>query len=125
MKDKLILKDNTIINLEAGASISSMVTNCADWMDVATMMQKLTGDNLSDIQVQNGEGLTVGHYTDMVLQPGGWEVHENGIHITISIREKTDIEKAINILQEGQAVQDGAIEDLAAVTSTLAGGVRA
>lgn len=113
MKDKIIFKDGTSIELEAAGSLAAITTVFADWTAVAEALPKLTEENLSSVQVQTGEGLTVGNYTDLVLQPGTWEVKEDGVHITISMREKTDIEKRLDNVEAGQEVQDGAIEELA------------
>ena len=41
---------------------------------------------------------------------------------TYSLREKTDEEKRLDALEEGKAVQDGAIDDLGKVVGTLAEG---
>ena len=112
-KEKMILNDGTAINFETGASLTALTTIFTDWTATASIMPKLTEDNLSSVQVQNGEGMTVGNYTDLVLQPGSWEVKEDGVHITISLREKTDIEKRLDKVESGQEVQDGAIAELA------------
>ena len=120
--DKFILADTTAIELLAGAGLSSMTTVCKDWAEVATLMPKLTPENLSSIQVQTGEGLTIGNYTDLVLHPGSWEVKEDGVHITISLREKTDIEKRLENVEAGQQTQDGAIADMGEVVGKLAEG---
>ena len=113
MKDKLILKDGTTIELEAAASLTGITTTFTDWTAAASVLPKLTPESLSSVQVQTGEGLTVGNYTDLVLQPGNWEVKADGVYITISLREKTDIEKRLENVEAGQEVQDGAIAELA------------
>jgi hypothetical protein len=112
-KGKMILNDGTEIKLETGASLSALTTVFADWTDAASVMPKLTEDNLASVQVQNGEGTTVGNYTDLVLQPGSWEEKADGLYITISLREKTDIEKRLDAVETGQEAQDGAIAELA------------
>ena len=112
MKDKIVLSNNTEIVLEAGAAISALEAVFPTWPDAAAALEQLTPANLAAVQVQNGDGLTVGRYTDMVLQPGAWDVQADGIHIVIRLREKTDMEKAIEDLQAGQEVQDGAIAEL-------------
>ena len=113
MKDKLILTDGTTIDLETGASLTELTTVFTDWTAAASVMPKLTEENLSKVEVQNGEGLNRGNYTDLVMQPGSWEVKEDGVHVTISLREKTEIEKRLDKVESGQEVQDGAIEELA------------
>ncbi len=122
MKDKLILKDGTTIEFEAYASLTAISTIFTDWTAATAALSKLTNENLLSVQVQTGEGLTVGNYTDLVLQPGLWEVKEDGIHITISLREKTDIEKRLESVEAGQQTQDGAIADMGEVVGKLAEG---
>jgi len=100
MKDKLILKDGTTIELEAAASLTAISTIFTDWTAAASALPKLTNENLSSVQVQTGEGLTVGNYTDLVLQPGNWEAKADGVCITISLREKTDIEKRLDSAED-------------------------
>lgn len=122
MKDKIILKDGTVIELEAAASLNGLVTVFADWTAAAQTLPKLTEENLASAQVQTAEGLTVGNYTDLVLRPGSWEVKADGVYITISLREKTDLEKRMDSVEAGQQTQDGAISDLGEVVGNLAEG---
>ncbi|MDR1718199.1 MAG: hypothetical protein LBS20_20390 [Prevotella sp.] len=112
-KDKMILNDGTIIELETGASLTGITTIFPDWTAAASIMPKLTEENLSKVEVQNGEGLNRGNYTDLVMQPGSWEVKSDGLYMTISLREKTDIEKRLDKVESGQEVQAGAIGELA------------
>jgi hypothetical protein len=121
-KDKLILKDGTIMELEAAASLTSLTTIFQDWTAAAEVLPKLTKENLASVQIQNSEGLTVGNYTDLVLLPGAWEAKEDGVHITVSLREKTDIEKRLDNVEAGQETQDGAITDMGEVVGKLAEG---
>ena len=113
MKDKFILKDGTTIEMETAASLTGLTTVFTDWTAAASVLPKLTEDNLASVQVQNGEGLTVGNYTDLVLQPGSWEEKAEGLFVTISLREKTDLEKRLDNVETGQEVQDEAIAELA------------
>jgi hypothetical protein len=112
-KDKLILNDGNVIELEASASLANLTTVYPHWAAAAAVLPKLTEANLASAQVQNGEGLTVGNYTDLVLQPGTWEAKEDGVHISISLREKTEIEKRLDNVEAGQETQDGAIAEMA------------
>lgn len=114
-KDKLILNDGTVIELEAAASLTGLTTIFSDWTVAAAVLPKLTKANLAGVQVENGEGLTVGNYTDLVLQPGSWEVKEDGVHITVSLREKSEIEKRLDNVEAGQETRDGAIAEIAGI----------
>lgn len=121
MKDKMILKDNTTIELEAGSSLANIQVTAADRADMVEIWGKLTEDNLSSVQIQTGAGLTVGTYTDLMLVSETSTVSPDGSVLTsYHLREKTDEEKRLDALEEGQAVQDGAISDLGSATSALA-----
>ncbi len=98
--DKIILADTTAIESQAGAGISKIVTVCTDWEAVSALMQKLTKENLTKVQIETGSGTVVGNYSGLVMQPGAYEVKTDGIYITISLREKTDEEKRIEALEE-------------------------
>lgn len=124
MKDTLILKDGTVIELEAGASLYALPVISADKSAMVVTWDKLTESNLSAIQVKNGDGLVVGNYTSLVLASETSIVRPDGtILTTYSLREKTDIElltERMAAVEEGQQVQDGAISDLGEVASVLA-----
>lgn len=121
MKDKMILKDNTTIELEAGSSLANIQVAAADRADMVEIWGKLTEDNLSSVQIQTGTGLTVGTYTDLMLVSETSTVAADGSVLTsYHLREKTDEEKRLDALEEGQAVLDGAVNDLGSATSTLA-----
>ena len=121
MKDKMILKDNTTIELEAGASLANIQVAAADRAGMVEIWGKLTEDNLSSVQIQTGDGLTVGTYTDLMLVSETSTVAVDGSVLTsYHLREKTDEEKRLDALEEGQAVLDGAVNDLGSATSALA-----
>lgn len=113
MKDKFILNDGTTIELEPGASLAGLTTVFTDWTEVAAVMPMLTEENLAGAKVQSEEGRVWTEFADVVLQPGAWEVKEDGVHITISLREKTDMEKRMDDMESGQEIQNEAITELA------------
>lgn len=117
MKDTLILKDGTIIELESAASLSTMVCIFPNWEEAVLVLKKLASENLAVAKVKNGEGLVVGNYTDLVLLPGAWKIDSSGVRITLSVREKTDEERRLDALEDGQEVQDGAITELAGIVA--------
>lgn len=125
MKDTLILKDGTVIELEAGASLGAMQVLSADKASMVSTWDKLTMDNLSSVQVKNGEGAVIGNDTDLLLVSETSVVQEDGsILTTYNLRPKTEMEKILERLaavEEGQQVQDGAINDIATVTGQIAG----
>lgn len=67
MKDTMILKDGTAVELEAGASLGAIQVAALNKAEMLKTWEKLTGENLAEVKIQNGVGLTVGTYKDLVL----------------------------------------------------------
>lgn len=123
-KDKLILKNGAEIELEAGASLGALQVLSADRAAMLATWELLTPGNLAQVQVKNGDGLTVGTYTDLVLVSETSVVASDGkVLTTYSLRHKTDVERLterVAVVEEGQQVQDGAINDVAKLAGSLA-----
>ena len=120
MKDTLILKDGTTIELESGASLQSMVVLYESKEAMLDDWEMMTEDNLSEVQVKNGAGLVVGRYEGLILDhETSVEDADGTVTTTYSLREKTPVERRLDALEEGKAVQDGAISDLGEATSAL------
>ena len=66
-KEKLILKNGAEVELETGASLGALQVLSADRAAMLATWELLTPDNLSQVQIKNGAGLTVATYTDLVL----------------------------------------------------------
>lgn len=119
----MILKNGTIIELEAGASLGALQVAAADRAAMVATWEALTPDNLTTVQIKNGDGTVVGNYTDLVLVSETSVIATDGaVLTTYSLREKTAEEKRLDALETGMAVQDGAINDLGAAVGTLAEG---
>ena len=117
----MILKDGTTIELEAGASLGAIQVSESDRSAMLRTWEKLTEENLAEVKIQNGSGLTVGIYKDLILVSETSVMAANGIvTTTYSLREKTDVEKRLDNVEAGQSIQDGAIADLGEVSSLLA-----
>lgn len=123
-KDKLILKNNMEVELEAGASLGALQVVSADRTAMLATWELLTPDNLAAAQIKNGAGLTVGTYTDLALVSETSVVDSDGtVLTTYSLRHKTDVERIaerVTAVEEGQQVQDGAINDVATLAGSLA-----
>lgn len=121
MKDKMIFKNGVEKKLEAGASLGAIQVLAADKAAMVTTWEQFTEENLSEVQIQTGEGLTVGRYKNLLLvSETSVERPDGSILTTYCLRGKEPVEKRLDILEMGQEVQDGAIEDVAAVTSAMA-----
>ncbi len=120
MKDKIILSNNYEIEIESGASMSDIRVISETKYDVLTTWDMLTPENLSSVRVVNGDGLTVGNYSNLVLVSETSVEKDGKIETSFNLREKTETEKRLDALENGQEVQDGAITDLGAAVSGLA-----
>ena len=113
-KDKLILKDGSEIELQAGARLNALGVRSADRTAMLEIWKKLTEENLSEIKIENGQGLTVGEYTGLMLISETSIVRKGGETYTLfCLREKNDMEKRMDELEEGLEIHDGAIMDMA------------
>ncbi len=122
--DKMILKNGTIVNLEAGAALNAIRVKTESRTAMLAVWEQMTSANLSAVIIKTDADLTVGEYADLVLVSETSVVGSDGVVVTTyNIREKTAEEKRLDALEEGQAVQDAAISDLGEATSMLAEGM--
>lgn len=117
---KLIFKDNSIITFTDSFGISDISYKYISMDAVSVDVAKCTSENCSLIKVYDDEDNLIGTYEDMVF--GGVNIYEVADGETtlydahFHFRNKTDVEKLteqVAALQESQALQDGAIEDIA------------
>lgn len=124
-KDTMVLKDGTVMELETGASLGSIGVVSSSRAAMAEKWDKLTETNLSEVQIKNGAGLTVGRYTDLVLVSETSAVQEDGtVRTSFCLREKDRMEKRMDAMEESQTVQDAGISDLGQAVSDIMGGVQ-
>ncbi len=121
MKEKLILRNKTEIELESGSSLADMRIKFLSWGNMAKTIELFTEQNLSAVSIKNGDGIVVGIYENLVFYGESSIPQSDGTILTsISLRKKTEIEKRLDVLEKGQEVHTGAIEDLGAAVSGLA-----
>lgn len=123
--EKMILNDNTNLEIMEGAKLGAVTIIVADWTVLGEVAEKLLAEgNLDKVLFQFGENVT-GEYENMKLESPLFhsvDVVGGEIQATIAIRQKTEMELAIEELQKGQDVQDGAIADLGEAVSAMAEG---
>lgn len=130
MRDKLILNDNTEITIESASSLSDIRIVSETKSDMISTWDILTEENLKSVQIQNGDGITVANYENLVLDSEtSYAIKDKDgvekILTSFHLRPKTDVEllrEEVEALKEGQEVQDGAISDLGTAVSDLAEG---
>lgn len=121
MKDKLILKNGTEIELEAWSSLGALKVIAADRAAMVATWEQLTPENMNTVQVKDSDGVTRGNYTDLLLVSETSTVEADGtICTSYQLREKTALEKRMDAVEEGMEVHDSAIIDTASLAGELA-----
>ena len=122
--DYIKLTDGTQFTIEDGASLDRIIHISATEADATAVCAAVTADNIAHVEfwAEDAEQ-PYGVYDDLALNAPPTRHDENGaVVVTVSMREKTDIEKRLDALEESQEIQDGAIEDIGMVLSDMAEG---
>ena len=115
--EKIIFADKTEFELLPGASLGENKVIVPDFADLKAVAEALAkAGNLDAVQYKSNEQVT-GDYKDMKLEAPLFKsvdyTQEKKVIAVFGIREKTEMEKEIDKIKAQQAVQDGAILDLA------------
>ena len=117
--DKIILRDKTEYEVADGASLGNIQIQAKNFDEVKAITDKFNAENISKVTfTHNGE--TSGEYENLkkdgftYLPNVGDDGKEDGTYtVTVMLRTKTEIEKAIDELRQGHESNAGAIEELA------------
>lgn len=123
--DCIKLTDGTQVTIKDGASLDRIIHVSDTEADAVAVCKVVTAANLKHIEFFNeGAEQPYGVYDDLSINaaPTRQDNEDGTVTVTISLREKTTLEKRLDALEESQAVQDGAIEDLGLVVSDIAEG---
>ena len=124
MKDKLILNNQMQIEIESASSLSNIMVLSDTKYDMVSIWDMLTPENLKSVHFQNGDGVVIANYENLILDSETSIVQEDGTILTsFHLREKTEVEflrERVEQLENGQEVQDVAISDLGEAVSSLA-----
>ena len=124
--EKMVLKNKMELEIMNGASLNAITAVADDWTALGTIAEALReSGNLDEVQFKTDETVT-GEYRNMKLESplfSAVDVAEDGkLHATFGIRQKTEMELAIEQLQRQQAetnasqeIQNGAILELAGI----------
>ncbi len=123
--DKIILKDQTSFEVADGASLGNIQIKAENFEAIKTITDAFTADNMQEVTFTHNDAVS-GEYTDLksdgfTYAPNTDEAgKEDGTYtVTIRLRTKTEMEKAIDELKAGHESNAGAIQDLA---NMVAGG---
>lgn len=124
MKNKLVLSNQTPIEIESGSTLSAIKVNSMTKEDMLSTWNMLTEENLKHIEIQNEDGTITGAYNNILLDSETSIIQSDGTIMTnFHLREKTTVEllqERVEQLENGQEVLDGAVIDLGAAVSELA-----
>lgn len=122
--DYIKLTDGTQFTIEDGASLDRIIHIAETEADATAVCAAVTPANLFHVEFYNEDAeQPYGVFDDLTLNAPPTRHDEDGaVVVTISLREKTDIEKRLDALEESQEVQDGAIEDLGLAVSDIVEG---
>ena len=121
--DYMKLADGTQVTIEDGASLGRIIHVTDNEADAQAVCMAVRDEgNLDHVEFYNeGVEQPYGIYDDLALNAQPTRHDDNGaVVVTISLREKTDIEKRLDALEESQQIQDGAIEDIGMALSDIA-----
>ena len=117
--DKIILKNQTSFEIADSASLGNIQIKAENFDTIKTITDAFTAENIAEVRfTHNGE--TSGKYTDLksdgfTYMPNvGEDGSEDGTYtVTVNLRTKTEMEKAIDELKAGHEANAEAIDDLA------------
>ena len=117
--DKIILKDQTSFEIADGASLGNIQIKAKSFDVVKTITDAFTADNLNEVTFTHNDVVS-GKYTD--LKSDGFTYVPNAdanstYTVTIRLRTKTEMEKAIDELKSGHEYNAAAIDDLASIVA--------
>ncbi len=123
MNDRIILANNETIAIEEGGNINSMVSICENEEAAVAICDLIIPANLTHVTfVADPENYVYAEYDNLL--PAYTPTRENEsngegftgrVIVRFGFREKTAIELRLDELEETQAIQDGAIEELAEI----------
>ena len=117
--DKIILKDQTSFEIADGSSLGNIQIKAENFNAVKTITDAFSADNLQEVTFTHNDTVS-GKYTD--LKSDGFtyvpNTDVNGTYtVTIRLRTKTEMEKAIDELKVGHEANAEAIDDLASTVA--------
>lgn len=117
--DKIILKNKTEFEIAEGASLSNIRIQSKSFDEIKTITDAFSAENISKVTFAHNNQAS-GEYENLKYEgfsymPNmGEDGAEDGTYtVTVSLRTKTEMEKAIDELKAGHESNAGAIQDLA------------
>lgn len=121
--DKIILKNKTEFEIAEGASLGNIQIQSKDFDGIKTITDAFSSENISKVTFTHNDQ-TSGEYENLKYEgfsymPNmGEDDAEDGTYtVTVSLRTKTEMEKAIDELKAGHEANAEAIQELASIAA--------
>ena len=121
--DKIILANKTEFEVADGASLGNIQIQSKNFDGIKTITDAFAEDNLAEVTFKHNDEVS-GKYTDLkydgfTYMPNmGDDGAEDGTYtVTVRLRTKTEMEKAIDELKAGHEANAEAIQELASITA--------
>lgn len=121
--DKIVLKDKTTFEIADGASLSNIRIQSKSFDEIKTITDAFSAENISKVTFTHNDQIS-GEYDDLKCEgfsymPNmGEDGTEDGTYtVTVNLRTKTEMEKAIDELKAGHEANAEAIQELASITA--------
>lgn len=114
---KMVLNDGTAITIEDGATLNHIVHIVADETAALAVCAQLKTENLRHVEFQTESGEAFGIYNNLIsdVAPARQTNDDGTVTVTISLRQKTNVELRLDSLEIGHEINAGAIEELAGI----------
>ena len=117
--DKIILKNKTEFEIADGASLGNIQIQSQNFDGIKTITDAFAENNIAEVTFTHKVEVS-GEYTDLKSDGFSYTPNvgeggkEDGTYtVTVRLRTKTEMEKAIDELKAGHEVNAGAMQDLA------------
>ena len=117
--DKIILANKTEFEIANGASLGNIQIQSENFDAIKTITDAFSSENLVEVTFTHNDAVS-GKYTDLksdgftYMPNAGEDGAEDGTYtVTVRLRTKTEMEKAIDALKAGHESNAGSIQDLA------------
>lgn len=112
--EKIVLKDKTEILVQGGTATNVFTTVVAGTEGVKSLLDSLTEENLSNVEMQNEAGLVCAVWENKMLGNVNLVniVKTNNWKITVTLADKDPLLIRLETLEAGQEVQNDAIAEM-------------
>lgn len=112
--DFMKLNDGTKITINEGAMLDCVVHIAANEEAAVDICNRITPENLKHVEFGYDEDEAVGSYNDLkaIYPPVRSTLADGRVRVIMHLREKSDLEKRLEALEESQELQNEVLDTL-------------